>query len=74
VYYVALWQKWFTRDVLKEVLADDFDQKADIVCSACGLVAEVACAACHPVKCATCGKADCDWEAVKAEAMGAFAP
>ncbi len=49
-----------------EVLAEGFDQKVDIVCNACGLVAEVTCASCNPVKCDVCGSADCDWDALVA--------
>lgn len=30
----------------KELLAEGFDDKVDIVCNACGLVAEVTCASC----------------------------
>ena len=40
---------------------EEFDQKVDIVCNACGLVGEFECASCNPVKCAVCDKADCDW-------------
>ena len=31
-------------------LTEEFDQKVDIVCNACGLVAEVECAACGSVE------------------------
>lgn len=45
---------------------EGFDDKVDIVCNACGLVAEITCASCNPVKCDLCGDVDCDWGVTRA--------